>query len=87
MSVALPDDLLNLLRSSVGGSAGAKAKTRFREVRIEDRRQDLADGLLDEAINHVWGGGCELHIATKRSWDLQLSRIRIIAREDRHFWY
>ena len=53
MSVALPDDLLNLLRGSMGGSAGAKAKTRFRKSRIEDRRQDLTDGLLNETVNYV----------------------------------
>ena len=54
MRVALPDDLLDLLRSSVGGSAGAKAETRFGKPRIEDRRQDLADGLLNESVEHVW---------------------------------
>ena len=54
MRVALPDDPLDLLRSSVGRSAGAKAETRFRKVRIEHRRQDLADGLLNESVEHVW---------------------------------
>ncbi len=54
MSVALLDDLLNLLRGSVGTSAGAKTETRFRESRIEDRRQDLTDGLLNETVQHVW---------------------------------
>jgi hypothetical protein len=52
--MALPDDLLNPFRSSMGGSTGAKAEARFGESRIEDRRQDLADGLLDEPVEHVW---------------------------------
>ncbi len=54
MSVALPDHLLNLLRGSVGGTAGAKPETRFRETRVEDRRQDLTNGLLNETVNYVW---------------------------------
>ena len=32
---------------------GSKAETRLREGRVEDRRQDLLDGLLDDAIQHV----------------------------------
>ena len=54
MRMALPNDLLNLLRGSVGGTVGAKAEARFREIRIEHRRQDLAGGLLDESVEHVW---------------------------------
>jgi len=34
MSVALPDDLLNLLRGSVGTSAGAKAETGHRRAAL-----------------------------------------------------
>ncbi len=49
MRVALPDDLLYPLGSSMGGTAGAKAETRFRKRRVENRRQDLADGMLNTA--------------------------------------
>jgi hypothetical protein len=38
----------------MGGSAGAKAVARFRKRRIEDRREDLAGGLLNEAVEDVW---------------------------------
>jgi len=38
MFVTLPHDLLISLRGSMGGSAGAKAKTRLTDLRIEDRR-------------------------------------------------
>ncbi len=54
MSVTLPDDRLHLLRGSVGGTAGAKTETRFRKLRIEDRRQNLTDGLLNESVDYVW---------------------------------
>ena len=54
MFVTLPDDLLNPLRGSMSGSAGAKTETRFRKLRIEDRWQNLSDGLLNETIEHVW---------------------------------
>ena len=38
----------------MSGAARSKAVTRFGETRIEDRRQDLNDGLLDQAVQHVW---------------------------------
>jgi hypothetical protein len=53
MSVTLPDNLLHSLRGSMGGSAGAKAEARFRERGIEDRRKDLAGGLLNETVDYV----------------------------------
>ncbi len=54
MSVTLPDDLLHLFSGSVGTSAGAKTETRFRKLRIEDRRQNLTDGLWNESVDYVW---------------------------------
>ena len=46
MCVSLPNDLLNPLGGSMSGSVGAKAEALFGETRIEDRRQNLTDGLL-----------------------------------------
>jgi hypothetical protein len=57
---------LYLLRCSVGGAAWSKAETRFRESGIENRREDLQDGLLDQAIAHVWDGYRRLHIVAMR---------------------
>jgi hypothetical protein len=54
MCVSLPDDLLDPLGGSMNGSARAKTEARFRESRIEDRCQNLSDGLLNETIEHVW---------------------------------
>ena len=45
---------LYLLRCSVGGASWPKAETRLREFGVEDRREDLQDGLLDQAVDHVW---------------------------------
>jgi hypothetical protein len=44
---------LDLLRCSLGGASGSKAEARFREAGIEDRREDLQDGLLKQAVDHV----------------------------------
>ena len=78
MYVTLPDDTLGLLDCSMGGTVGAKTETPLRKVRIEDRCQDLADGLLNEAIDRDWDGGRELHTAAKTIWDPLPSRIPII---------
>src|SRR3989304_6250636 len=51
-AVARPDISLYLPERSMGRTIGPEAETRFRELRIEDRRQDLRDGLLDQPINH-----------------------------------
>jgi len=45
---------LYLLRCTVGGASWPKAKTRLRESGVESRREDLQDGLLDQAVDHVW---------------------------------
>ncbi len=55
---------LDLLRCSVGGAAWPKAETRFRESGIENRREDLQDGLLDQAIDHV--GNSEISLTAIR---------------------
>ena len=51
---------LYLLRCSVGGAAWSKAETRLRESGVENRREDLQDGLLDQAIDHVWNSEISL---------------------------
>jgi hypothetical protein len=48
---------LDLLRCIVSGAAWPKAETRLRELGIEDRREDLQDGLLDQAIDHACSTG------------------------------
>ena len=53
MTVSGADVGLYLLGCSVGGAAWSKAEARFRESGIEDRREDLQDGLLHQAIDHV----------------------------------
>ena len=35
-------------------AVGPVAETRFGKVRVEDRRQDLCNGLLDQSVDHVW---------------------------------
>ena len=45
---------LYLLRCSLGRAAWSKAETRFRESGIENRREGLQDGLLNQAVDHVW---------------------------------
>lgn len=54
MPITGTDVGLYLLRCSVGGAAWSKAEARFRESGIENRREDLQDGLLNQAVNHVW---------------------------------
>ena len=46
-AVALLDIALSLLDGSVCGTLWSKTETRLGEVRIEDRRENLQDGLLD----------------------------------------
>jgi antitoxin HicB len=36
----------------MGGASGSEAETRLGEVRVEDRREDLQDGLLDHPIGY-----------------------------------
>lgn len=43
---------LYLLECAVGGAFRSEAVARFREVRIEYRRHDLGNGLLDDPINY-----------------------------------
>ncbi len=43
-----------LFRCSVSRAFGSKAEARFREARVEQRCQDLDDGLLDQPFNRVW---------------------------------
>jgi hypothetical protein len=50
VTVAGPDMGLHLPGCSVSGSLRSEAETRLREVGIEDRRQDLQDGLLDQSV-------------------------------------
>ncbi len=56
VTVSGADVVLYLLGCSVGGAAWSKAEARFRKSGIEDRREDLQDGLLDQAIDHVRHG-------------------------------
>ena len=63
MRVTLPNDLLHLLCCAMGGSFRAKAETRIRECRIEDRHQNLNDGLLNQAIEHVWNSEQAITVA------------------------
>ncbi len=42
----------DLLECAVGGASGPKPIARFGEFRIEDRRHDLSDGLLDDPISN-----------------------------------
>ena len=44
---------LYLLECALGAAFWSEAVTRFREARVEYRRHDLGDGLLDDPINHV----------------------------------
>jgi len=44
---------LHLLRCTVGGASWSKAKTRLRESGVENRRENLQDGLLDQTVDHV----------------------------------
>ena len=69
---------LHLLRCLVGGAARSKAETRLREVRVEDRREDLEDGLLDHAIQH--GGNAEQTItaAVRFADGLPADRLRSV---------
>lgn len=60
LTISGTDVGLYLLRCSVGGAAWSKAETRFRESGIENRREDLQDGLLDQAIDHVWNSEISL---------------------------
>jgi hypothetical protein len=55
---------LYLLRCSLGGAAWSKAETRLRESGVEDRREDLQNGLLEHAIDHV--GNSEISRAAIR---------------------
>ena len=38
----------------MGRASRSKAETLVREVRIKDRCENLYDGLLDQAVQHVW---------------------------------
>src|SRR3970282_1554983 len=49
-AVARPDISLYLPERSMGETIRPEAEARFRETRIEDRRQDLRDGLLDQPV-------------------------------------
>jgi len=60
LTISGADVGLYLLRCSVGGAAWSKAETRFRESGIDNRREDLQDGLLDQAIDHVWNSEISL---------------------------
>jgi hypothetical protein len=44
---------LYLLERSMGATVGTEPEARCREPRIEDRAEDLRDGLLDQPIQHV----------------------------------
>ena len=51
-AVARPDISLCLPECSMGGTIRPEAETRLGKLRIEDRRQDLRNGLLDQPINY-----------------------------------
>jgi hypothetical protein len=50
----------------MSGTFWSKTVARFGKARIEHRRQDLQDGLLDHAVQHVWNA------------ELSLSAIRFV---------
>ena len=52
--IATTNRALGLLGGSVSRAVWSKAETRFAKVRIEQRRQDLDDGLLNQSIDYVW---------------------------------
>lgn len=52
-AVAGTDVLLNEVNGFVSRTFWSKAETRFRKARIEDRRQDQQDGLLNETIHDI----------------------------------
>ena len=54
MTIAVANRTLNLLDGSVSRTFGSEPETRFAEVRVEDRGEDLLDGLLDQTVEHVW---------------------------------
>ncbi len=60
-AVAAANRALDLLGGSVCGTPVPKTETRFGERWIEDRGQDLQDGLLNQAIDHV--GNAEVSLA------------------------
>ena len=51
-AVALAGPALNLPECSVRTASGTKAEARLGEVRVEDRREDLLDGLRDQPIEN-----------------------------------
>ncbi len=53
-AAASADRPLHLLGCSMGGAVRSKTVARIREARIEHRRQNLLDGLLNQTVQHVW---------------------------------
>jgi hypothetical protein len=51
-AISLADEVAHLVHGIVGREAHAETETRFRETRIEDRKQYLGNGLLDQAVKH-----------------------------------
>ncbi len=50
VTIASPNMSLHLLGCSLSRAVWPESETRFRESRIEDRSQDLEDGLLNQSI-------------------------------------
>src|SRR6056297_3321263 len=53
-AVTAPDRPAYLLGCSVSGATRSKPVTRIAEVRVEHGRENLDDGLLDQAVDNVW---------------------------------
>ena len=72
MTIAVANRALNLFDCFLSRAFRSKPETRFGEVWIEDRCQDLWDGLLDESIDHVWN--TEISLACHLSFGMDLRR-------------
>ncbi len=66
--IALLDIPAGLVDRIMGRPAGSKAKTRLRERRIEDRPQNLSNGLLDQAVQNT--GDSKRAKTSRRFWNL-----------------
>lgn len=74
---ALSNVALDLLSCSVCGAMSSKTKARFREAGIEDRCEDLQDGLLNQAVLDI--GNAQVPLAAIGLGDgFSASRFRLV---------
>ena len=64
MAIPVSNRLLHLPGCVLSRASWSKTETRFRETRIEDRSQNLQDGLLNDTVHHVWNA--EMPLSTIR---------------------